>query len=258
MRATPEEMLRAYELAGYASAILKTARPCIRGVPSQKPSRSYSGGLPLVDDGFAWPHKNGAPLQFVAQIEASASPYWKREGGVFLFFHDDRYGGGSAKDTGHAVVMWQQGQRSLTADEMPRVTRTRNWLLWKSTSVRSVRITSQVYLEFQKGSSFPSLDREMVRFPGEAEEEAYNEFLAALESPIQLGGYPSPIQSDTMESDCARCIPGVPQSEWSLLFQTREVGDQRWGDAGCLYWFIPSVDLVCARLDRIWLRSQCF
>lgn len=258
MRATPEELLRAYELAGYAPAILRTALPCVRGKPCDTPSRSYAGGLPLVDDGFVWPHKNGEPLQFVAQIEASASPLWNRQSGIYLFFYHDRYWGGSPKDRGHAAVIWQQGQRALEAEEMPRFTRTRNWLLWKSTSVKSVRITRQVYLEFQSSSSFPSLDREMVRFPGEAEEEAYNEFLAALESPIQLGGYPCPIQSDDMESDCARCVPPVPERQWSLLLQSQEVGDQRWGDAGCLYWFIPQEDLQTGRLDRIWLVSQCF
>lgn len=258
MRATPEELLRAYELSGFAPAILKTARPCVRGKPSEKPSRSYAGGLPQVDDGFAWPHKNGEPLQFVAQVEASVCPSWNRGSGVFLFFHDDRYWGTSPKDAGHAVVMWQEGARALGPEEMPRVTRTRNWLLFKSTSVRSVRMTRQVYLEFESGSSFPSLEREMVRFPGEAEEEAYNEFLASLESPIQLGGYPSPIQSDDMEADCARCVAAVPEGQWSLLLQSQELGDQRWGDAGCLYWFIPQEDLRTGRLDRVWLRSQCF
>ena len=256
-RATPEELISAYELACFAPAILKLAKPCLRGTLCSRPSQSYGGGLPLVDDGFEWPLKNGRPLQFVAQIEAAVAPQWRRDSGFLLFFYDSRYWGGSSKDSGHAKVIWQQGTRPLTLDQMPKVRRTRKWLLWKWSKLHTAKITKQVYLEFHTSKSFPSLDRGLLKLPSEAEEESYCEFLAALDSPIQIGGYPVPIQSDTMEADCAKCVD-VPVDRWTLMLQSQELGDQRWGDAGCLYWFIPDQDLESGRLDRVWLVSQSF
>jgi uncharacterized protein YwqG len=256
MRPTPEELIATHELSDWAPAILKLARPCLRAVATDRPSRSHAGGLPLVDEGFEWPQKDGWPLQFVACIEACAAPLFQRNDGSLLFFYDDRHWGVSPKDRGHAVVVWQHGTRPLAQDQMPRVEQQRNWLLWKSTKIRKPKITRQVGLEFFPSKSFPSLDRGLLKLPGEAEEELYTEFLDSLQSPVQIGGYPAPIQSDDMEADCAKCL-GVPKDQWVLMLQSQEIGDQRWGDAGCLYWFIPGEDLSAGRLDRVWMVTQC-
>ena len=243
-----------YSLENWQAQLQALARPCLRGYPTAQDSPCHCGGLPRVDEAFVWPRKDDLPLQFVAQIACSAVPQWNLRDGFLLFFYSDRHWGSSPDDRGHARVLWQAGQRQLLPQEQPVGEASRFFgLLKKPVPPRSY---TRVDLDFRPSWSYPSLERLGFEFPDDFVEEAYGEFLAELTSPIQIGGFPDPIQGDTMERDCQVCT-GIPRDDWVLLMQMQEVGDQTWGDAGALYWFVPSNDLQEGRFNRVWCVSQC-
>lgn len=241
-------------LENYRSQIEGRAKPCLLGRVSKEERPSFCGGLPLVDPGFVWPSKNQMPLHFVAQIACEDVPGWPQNEGALLFFYDDSHWGLSPGDQGHAQVIWQRGERRLTPEELPRVEKKK--LLGLMKAVVKPRTYKQVFLRFEEGRSYPGVERLGFEFEDEAEEELYFEFLAEQESPVQFGGYPRPIQSDDMEQLCANVFD-LPAKNWELLLQLFEVGDQMWGDAGALYWFIPSADLANQCYDRVWMVTQC-
>lgn len=241
-------------LENYRSQIERLVKPCVLGQVSQQEGLTFCGGLPKVDSDFVWPTKNGMPLHFVAQVACSEVSKWPQDDGALLFFYDDAHWGLSPEDRGHAQVLWQRGERQLTADDLPRFEKRRVMGLLKA--VVQPRVYRRVYLGLEDGISYPDAERLHFEFADEAEEELYYEFLAERESPVQLGGYPRPIQSDDMEQICAAAFD-LPVKHWELLLQLFEVGDQMWGDAGALYWFIPSTDLAAGRYDRVWMVTQC-
>lgn len=224
-------------LARYRDALEVLARPCLRGYESSQ-GRSFAGGLPRVDEGFVWPCKDGVPLHFVAQIACADVPEWGREEGAMLFFYSNRHWGSSPKDEGHVQVLWQRG----TSPAQPPPARSGFF------RKPGPKIYRQVWLQFKPSRSFPSYERLGFELDEVAHEE-YGEFLAELASPIQIGGYPDPIQSDDMERDCERAT-GIPRQQWQFWMQMQEMGDQQWGDAGALYWF--------RHQERIWMVTQCF
>lgn len=257
LRATAEELLTTHDLDKHSGTLLRLARPCVRGNSTARTSPSFAGGLPWIDEGFEWPSKDQRPLQFVCQVETRHLPEWKNEPGFLLFFYSNRHWGGSRKDSGHTRVIWQRGSRPLSPEELPTLTSRKSLLFWNRSRTYTARITRQIFLDFYPCRSFPSLGRGVVPFPADDDREAYSDFLTALDSPLQLGGYPSPVQNDDMERTCQRLFQ-ARDDDWTLLLQSHEIGDQRWGDAGRLYWFLPRPDLASGRLDRAWVISQSY
>lgn len=227
-------------LEPYRDRLESLALPCLRGYPGK--GRSFAGGMPLVDKDFVWPRKDGVPLQFVAQIACQDVPDWKRETGWMLFFYSNQHWGSSPRDQGHVRVLWQQGHAPAAPPE-PGPARFFGLLPGERP-----RVTRQVWLHFKPSRSFPSYERLGFELSEEAHDE-YGEMLAELSSPLQIGGYPDPIQSDNMEQDCQKAT-GIPAAQWRFWLQMQELGDQRWGDAGCLYWFMHQ--------DQVWMVSQCY
>jgi uncharacterized protein YwqG len=119
------------------------------------------------------------------------------------------------------------------------------------------RIFQQVHVSFDRGLSYPSLDRGLVKLGDEVAEECYIEFCESILAPVQIGGFPRPVQSDDMEQTCASATGLGEKDDWLLLLQLSEIGDFIWGDAGMLYWFIHRADLESGRLDRAWMVTQC-
>ena len=176
--------------------------------------------------------------------------------GYLLFFYDNRHWGYSPKDTGHAVVLHQHGSRVLNKTELPeREVRIPFRLAEKDGHVRG--FISECMCRLTVGLSYPSLDRELVKLGDEVAEECYIEFCESILAPVQIGGFPRPVQSDDMEQTCASATGLGEKDDWLLLLQLSEIGDFIWGDAGMLYWFIHRADLESGRLDRAWMVTQC-
>jgi uncharacterized protein YwqG len=93
----------------------------------------------------------------------------------------------------------------------------------------------------------------------------------------QVGGFPSPIQSDAMELECQLVSNGIycgdakgyhsPEaaalrggaSDWRLLLQMDgdDDLDLMWGDAGMLYFWIREADARARRFENVWVVLQC-
>lgn len=250
-----EAELKKHELEPYLSSIQAVSQPCLIGLPTEVETDCYFGGLPSVDNGFTWPLKNGYPLHFIGQLNCSQLNLSPIDTGYLLFFYDNRHWGYSPKDRGHAVVLHQQGKRPFKESDLPECEVTSFFGLWKR--LIKPRVYKKVHVELLESRSYPSLDRGLISFDGDPWEECYGEFCSDIQPPVQIGGYPSPIQADAMEQDCVHALDHGQPEDWRLLLQLFEVGNMTWGDAGALYWFIHQDDLQDGRFDRVWLVSQC-
>ena len=93
----------------------------------------------------------------------------------------------------------------------------------------------------------------------------------------QIGGFPSPIQGDSMEEDCQLASGGVycgnsdvynskeaeklrrELLDWKLLLQfdsDDEIGAM-WGDMGMLYFWVRESDTRNCDFSKPWLILQC-
>ena len=244
-----------YGLGAHQTSIQRAAQRCLVGQQTELEASSFLGGLPKVDRDFSWPSKDGCSLDFVAQLDCAAIDVLPFEQGHLLFFYDNRHWGYSKKDRGHAVVIHQQGEIQTTETDLPEYEVKSLFGLRKRT-VRP-KVYQKIWLTFSANWSYPSPERGELTFETEVDEEAYSEFFWKDERLVQLGGFPQPIQSDDMEQNSAEALEFGSPEDWQLLLQLFEVGDMMWGDAGALFWFIHRDDLRSARLDRVWMVTQC-
>lgn len=254
-RAMHEEQWERHELEPYRRSIEGVSKPCLVGLPSDTETESYFGGMPLVDKGFTWPLMDGHPLHFIGQLKCSHLNVSPVDTGYLLFFYDNRHWGYSPGDRGHALVLHQRGEYQTEEPDLPECEvksffGLRKWLV-------KPKVYRQVHVQFQEGISYPSLERDLIAFDGDHSEEGYSEFCSEIQPLIQIGGYPSPIQSDFMEDDCIEAFDHGRREDWQLLLQLFEIGDMVWGDAGALYWFIHKEDLQRCCFDRVWMVTQC-
>lgn len=250
-----ETEFHSHDLASHIDAIRAAALPSLNGNISESSSDSYFGGMPTVPPDFEWPTKDGYPLSFVGQLHCSDIEFLPTNAGDLLFFYDNRHWGYSPKDIGHAVVVHQRSTENRVLPELPG--REVSTFFGLRKKMVTPRVYQRVDVTFTDSCSYPSYERKLVKFADDVAEECYLEFCDSVRSEIQIGGYPTPIQSDSMELDCVKAFQLGQQSDWALLLQLFEVGDMIWGDAGALYWFIHRDDLHANRFDRVWMITQC-
>jgi uncharacterized protein YwqG len=93
----------------------------------------------------------------------------------------------------------------------------------------------------------------------------------------QVSGFPTPVQSDSMELECQLASHGVycgdakgyeskeaaalegGVADWRLLFQIAADDDfgAMWGDAGNIYFWVQETDARAVRFEDVWLVLQC-
>jgi uncharacterized protein YwqG len=247
--------LRSHELSRYTDAIRDASRPCLIGNIIETVGETYFGGMPLVSSDFHWPAKDGHPLSFIGQLHCSDVDLIPSDDGDLLFFYDNRHWGYKPSDLGHAIVVHLSGNSSRVLPELPTLQVPAFFGLRKKTV--QPKVYKRVNISLTPSTSYPSYDRKLVAFDDDVAEECYLEFCGTIQPDIQIGGYPSPVQSDSMELDCVNAFGlGTPE-QWVLLLQLFEIGDMMWGDAGALYWFIHQDDLASCRFDRVWMVTQC-
>ncbi|MFH0821680.1 MAG: YwqG family protein [Pseudomonadota bacterium] len=240
--------------------------------------RAFSklGGLPEVPPQFDWPMWKGSPAAFIAQIDlAELPPSHGLEGlpqnGRLYFFYDQEQStwGFDPEDKGSWRVIYVPASVDLVNAEAPAglgkdyVYREKRWAPKTIQSIPSVeRLGEDVPAEFD-------MAYEIV----EELRSAY-----AAEGPEhQLGGFPNPIQGDSMELESQLASNGLycgdpsgysdPRavdlapgaSEWKLLLQVDSDDDTNmmWGDCGRLYFWIRGSDLAAGDFSKVWMILQC-
>jgi uncharacterized protein YwqG len=235
---------------------------------------SFFGGAPSIVP-VSWPSKQGKRLDFLAQIDlaevqAVLPMDWLPKQGVLLFFYDIK---GSAwgfdpKDRGSWAVIHQY----VSAGELTP----------PGSPPPSDPARGRVFVSFRAIQSFPSWERSEVGALNLSEEEGealieLGEQQFGSQPKHQLGGFPDPIQSDSMEAECQLASngiycgdqkhlrdPRVPDlakgaAEWRLLMQIDSDSSAgfSWGDGGMLYFFVRERDVRAGDFSEVWMVSQC-
>lgn len=243
-------------VAAIIGALQARSEPCVRLV-SGGDGRSRLGGTPDMD--VAWPRYEGRPLSFVAQLDLSeirsaGGPEWLPADGRLLFFYELERGswGSEAADLGSAVVIHQAGvlTAALEPDDLPDDA---TFPAYPVTSTQAVSTPTEERL----GIDWRSLNPASAR----ALEQAL-ENLSPARPAHQIGGYPSPVQSDMMEVECQDIGKRLGQrgdvGDWRLLLQldTDEDAGMMWCDMGTLYFWIRQQDARAGDFSRIWAILQ--
>lgn len=252
------------------------AVPALHIALVEGPTRSHFGGLPALPAGTPWPEFNGVRLDFLARISlgelhrAYAVP-WLPAQGALLFFYDieGQPWGYDPKDRGRWAVLLVE---DLNAAAFATDTDANGSAV--SVPFRYVAMTAI--------NSLPSLERNDISTLELSDAES-EEFLRLVDMPFdgtpkhQVGGFPSPVQGDSMELEAQLVSNGLycgdatgyedPRAEalqpgvndWRLLLQFDSDDDLSlmWGDCGMLYFWVQEAEARQGRFQNTWLVLQC-
>jgi len=258
------------------STIKPLAKPCIRLIKTSDVKNSQIGGKPRVNiESFEWPYVDNKPMAFIAQLDLAElmpefSIDWLPNTGSLLFFYemDDMVWGFDPKDKGHWKVIYES--KALTEIGFPKDL-DKDYQLQHS------------FLSPMRISILPAYDSEAVEALNFSDEQfdAYIEYKNSYDEhnpQHQIGGFPSPVQSNGMELESQLASNGVncgsPEGyedprvkalkagakDWRLLLQVDTDDDLElmWGDGGMLYFWIREQDAKTFNFDASWLILQCY
>ncbi len=260
------------KLKGLATIHALTA---IKAVPSDSNTRSKIGGAPRVTTDFVWPQNDGNPLAFLCQFDLAeirkvAPIEWLPQSGMLSFYYDavEQPWGFDPKDKGGWLVHYDPADTPLSLITLPVALDD------------EVRFDEQ-HLNFALFDSMPNSERILHEHEHDPDDEdfweAYNDVQYATSPPIQIGGYPVPVQSDGMELQCQLVSNGIycgdatgyesdaakelsaGAGDWQLLLQLDSDDDaMKWGDNGRLYFWIRLEDARRADFSKVLVVLQCY
>ena len=270
LRKAAREPLR--DVAGLTAHL---AVPALRLMLADVGARSHVGGQPGLTPGAVWPSHEGTPLGFLARlsladIHAVQPMPWLPDSGALLFFYDieqQPWGFDPADRGGWSVLHVDDLQLPAVAPA--------------ATSSVAPTVPFR-YVRFDPIQSRPSQERDEVAILklNDAESE---ELMRISDAPFangpkhQVGGFPSPIQSDEMEVEAQLASNGVywgdgsgdpvkraalapGAAEWRLLlqFDSDEHLDLMWGDSGTIYFWVRAQAARRGDFQDAWLVLQCY
>lgn len=233
------------------------------------------GGSPRLPSPDLWPDRKGRPLSFIAELDLAAlragggPDYLPAEGFLHVFYdaEDQPWGFDPEDRDGLALVFTATvADQSLPGPPAP------DTVVFAARSLKGRRALSYPTPARLEPTTPPLSDADM-------------EALADLERSDlgpgpqhRVGGYPSPIQNDSMEIEAELASRGVylgdgsgydtdgpdaeriARAEWRLLLQidSDDDADMMWGDTGTLYVWIRERDARTGNFDRPWLILQCY
>jgi uncharacterized protein YwqG len=230
------------------------------------------GGLPYLPSGVDWPLREGRPLHFLAQINLAGvrrvgGPDWLPDKGVLHVFYDAEHQPWGDTPTDHDGWAVLHTAKMSSAPSPPPAG------LGTPFGERD--------LSGQGVDSYPTPERLGIGAAVDAEsgDLVFDVLRSGFNNEIEhrIGGFPTPIQNDTMELDCQLASNGVTvggpdsyrskaakvlagdASDWRLLLQLEsdyEAG-MEWGDSGCLYVWIREQDARAGDFSRVWFVLQC-
>jgi len=237
---------------------------------------SKLGGLPNVDSSFVWPIWKDRPLGFLGQIDLSALPRISDcepfpSSGLLYFFYDQDQStwGFDPKDIGSWKVLYSPDMNSHPEAECPL-------------GLPAESIFQEIFLSPQQRITYPTFERLKIDTreytPREFDIEEHMRNKARPEGPEhQIGGYPNPMQGDEMELDAQLASNGLycgdssgyndirasslkdGSKDWQLLLQldSDDPAGMMWGDAGMIYFWIKTQDLMAHDFSKVWMVLQC-
>lgn len=232
-----------------------------RSLESLAPTQSALGGVPFLATDQEWPSREGTPLDFLAQIDLSQIPphvFDSAPSGTLAFFYDVENApwGSEAEDIGAAVIIHTPqgvaGKSVLKPGTRPPAPLR---LPVGFVHTRELCLTGEQEDRFYEHfRSLPDPEKSQL-------EEVHDILLGSSSGYNRILSPPNRIQND-MDSDLAvaSAAYGLPEgTAWVMVLQIDSVDELgwQWGDAGCLYFHLPSEDLATGRFDRPWVVLQC-
>lgn len=239
-----------------------------------QPGQSKFGGMPDLPPNVAWPEMNGAPMEFIAQIQLAdahavdaAKPLPAQ--GLLSFFYDasqQTFGADPKDRNGLKTLYFDQPASALKRTDLPTSLPAQG-----RSRVCSVGFSEELTLALQ-----PKLEIASLQW-SETDQQHYDAALQQLTGaqthPIhRLLGHPDTIQDD-MRMECQLAANGVADpgsapdkvaqlatgaNDWILLLQVDSdpnVG-MNWANSGMLYFWIRRDDLASKRFDNTWVVLQ--
>lgn len=237
------------------------------------------GGAPDLPPGTGWPHRDGRPLAFLAQIDLAVVGEFFEEPpenleGWLCFYYDaeEQPWGFDPKDRAGWVVQQFRGDADTLRRTPPP----------ESLPEASVFQPATLVFEPELSLPWPDVFEQLENCSTEEEADAYREVFEQLDlqnadEPIhRLFGWSQNIQSP-MEPECQLVSNGLycgnssgyedPRAEalledageWLLLLQldTDDTPGWGWGDMGRLYFWIRRQDLLAGDFEQVWCVLQC-
>lgn len=231
-----------------------------RSLESLAPSHSALGGSPFLSPGQPWPLREGRPLDFLAQIDLAQLPSAIRLpnlSGNLAFFYDseDQPWGSDPEDLGSAAIIFTLTGSGKIVTKPGTVPPSPLRMPVGFVQSRELCIT-----EAQE-EKFYEYFRSLSPAEQDALSDTHDRFHESLSGYNRILSPPNRIQGD-MDSDLkiANTAYGLlDETEWTMVLQLDSINGLgwSWGDAGCLYFHLPSDDLAEGRFDRAWVVLQC-
>jgi uncharacterized protein YwqG len=259
-------------------AVIAALRPlAVRAVvleQANRPAVCRLGGSPRLPASTAWPDRKGRPLSFIAELDLAAlravgGPDWLPASGFLHLFFDtgeEPWGFDPADHDGWKILL-TDGVAAGTHPHPPGLSRDQVFqpVLLAGRSALTYPTTERLTLSPEVGRAF---DFETV--------QAFMDADLGDGPRHQVGGFPSPIQSDGMELEAQLASNGVymggPDSysderiaalepgaaDWRLLLQidSDDAAGIMWGDTGTLYVWVREQDARMGDFSRVWMIVQ--
>lgn len=239
--------------------------------------RSRIGGLPDLPADSAWPHNDGDPLSFIAQINLADARRFDSEralpaSGLLSFFYDavsqDAWGFDPA-DSGASAVVYSPSSELLVRHDVPST-------LDPAGVFEPAHLTLTAEPTFLGWESFAIAGLGLNRKEQHEYGEIFDDERYEPDGLHRLLGHPDPIQGD-MQVECQFASNGLycghasayldPRAaelrtgagDWRLLLQidSDENVGMMWGDVGRIYYWIRDEDLAACNWELSWLILQC-
>jgi uncharacterized protein YwqG len=232
-----------------------------KGGDSLAPEVSSFGGQPFMLPEFLWSKYEERPLKFLAQINlgevAALLPEGLPKHGLLSFFVDqeEQPWGQDPSELGVGRILYSPDvfKCAMHASGESEPLRARQPLLFHHEIVQD--------MSYEQERRFYAYFRALK--PGEKASlsQLHNCVGEQTSFDNRLFSPPGLIQDEiTAELRIASEAHDLPENTvWTMVLQLGSVEEQDWcwGDAGCLYFWVPEMDLRAARFDRSWVFLQC-
>jgi hypothetical protein len=232
-----------------------------RSLETLPPTASALGGSPLLPTGTSWPERNGKPMQFLALLnlaEIASPPASLPPAGLLAIFYDtyQQPWGDEPEDLGSSVILHTPDPACAMPAKAPGETGPsplRQPLAFRRETALALSDHQEHNFEVLLHGSAPD------------EKSRLSSLRRAMRNSeprgLRVMSPPRAVQGD-MDNDLAVATAayGLPAgTRWTMLIQldSNDDLDWSWGDAGSLYFWLPSDDLAAGRFDRVWTILQC-